>query len=144
VPIQRTSEPTSSPSSVNRAVENADGITILMLLTMPSVTDWDMASGLPIANTASPTCNKLESPNSDGGEFARVSGLSFKTEYRPTGRYRQFGGDFLVAGEDDDDAGGVAGDVMVRDDKAVLGDDDAAAAGFVFDLAALKYCVATT
>ena len=57
-PIQRTIDPTSSPSSVIRLNgQNMPGMIISVLLTIPIVTDWESASGLPRASTRSPTFN---------------------------------------------------------------------------------------
>ena len=51
---------------------------ILVLLTMPRVTDCDSANGLPMANTVSPTLARLESPQSTAGnsEWRLLSSLS--------------------------------------------------------------------
>src|ERR1035437_10717923 len=66
-PIQRTSEPTSSPSNRKRRVEPQNrGMVISVLLMMPSVTDWERAMGLPIASTYSPTWILEESPKLAG------------------------------------------------------------------------------
>ncbi len=74
----------------------------------------------------------------DGGEFAFGVGLQFQDgDVGERVGTDEVGGDFLVTGEDDDEAGGVSGDVVIGDDVAFLADDDAAAAAFELHLAAL-------
>src|SRR5882672_9205179 len=41
--------------------------------TMPWVTVWPTANGLPMASTMSPTCNSSELPSSMAGNFSRAS-----------------------------------------------------------------------
>ena len=85
-PIQRTIEPTSSPSSVIRLNgQNMPGMIISVLLTIPIVTDCDSASGLPSASTRSPTCSEPTSPKLATGNFRGAAGFSFSTAMSDSG-----------------------------------------------------------
>ena len=85
-PIQRTTEPTSSPSSVIRLNgQNIPGMTISRLLTMPMVTDCESASGLPRASTRSPTFSFEASPNWAAGNVLGFGGFSFRTAMSESG-----------------------------------------------------------
>ena len=85
-PIQRTSPPTFSPSSLNcpYAPQNR-GMTSSVLLMIPSVTDCDSAIGLPIASTESPTRMADESPNCAGSNSRGWSGLRRMMEMSVSG-----------------------------------------------------------
>ncbi len=87
-PIQRTIWPTSSPSS-RKLPAIALGMIICVLLTMPRVTDWETAIGLPIASTTSPTRSPSESPQPAAASGAsgrlRVSNFSFSTAMSASG-----------------------------------------------------------
>ncbi len=78
-PIQRTIDPTSSPSSVIRLNgQNMPGMIISVLLTIPIVTDWESASGLPRASTRSPTFNFVESPKCATGNVRGLGGFNLR------------------------------------------------------------------
>ena len=62
-----------------------DGIIISVLLIIPSVTDWDSASGLPIARTRSPTRTADESPKRATGNSRPRSGFSLMTAMSVSG-----------------------------------------------------------
>ena len=123
---------------MNRDEENASGITIFMLLTMPSVTDCDIASGLPIANTESPTCRRPGVAELDRHELPLAVGLQFQhRNVRERIGSHQLGFDFFIVRQDANDARGMTGHVMIRDDVPFLRNDDAAAARLVLHLAPL-------
>ena len=85
-PIQRTMEPTSSPSSVMRLNgQNMPGMIISVLLTIPIVTDCDRARGLPRASTRSPTLSVETSPNDATGKVRGVDGRSRSTAISDSG-----------------------------------------------------------
>ena len=85
-PIQRTIEPTSSPSSVMRLNgQNMPGMIISVLLTIPIVTDCDSASGLPRASTRSPTFSFVTSPNVATGNVRGAAGRSLSTAMSESG-----------------------------------------------------------
>ena len=85
-PIQRTIDPTSSPSSVMRLNgQNMPGMIISVLLTMPIVTDWERASGLPSASTRSPTFSFETSPKCATGKVCGVAGLSLRMAMSDSG-----------------------------------------------------------
>ena len=58
---------------------------IFVLLTMPSVTDCDSASGLPIASTGWPARSLDESPNFAAGNVRGLSGCSLTTAMSDSG-----------------------------------------------------------
>ena len=60
-------------------------MTISVLLMMPKVTDCEMAIGLPIASTESPTRSFDESPNVAKRNSRGLEGLSFKIEMSDSG-----------------------------------------------------------
>ena len=85
-PIQRTIDPTSSPSSVIRLNgQNMPGRIISVLLTIPIVTDWDSASGLPSASTRSPTLSLETSPKWAAGNVRGTGGLSLRMAMSDSG-----------------------------------------------------------
>ena len=86
-PIQRTIDPTSSPSSVIRLNgQNMPGMIISVLLTIPIVTDCDSASGLPSASTRSPTFSFETSPKlRRPGTSAASRGLSLRMAISDSG-----------------------------------------------------------
>ena len=98
------------------------------LETMPCVIDEESASGLPIANTVSPTRSAV-----GVAELGVREGLAFaarELEHREVGE-RVVGDDggahHPPVGERAVDAGGVAGDVEVGEHVPLRRDDDAAA-----------------
>ena len=85
-PIQRTIDPTSSPSSVIRLNgQNMPGMIISVLLTMPIVTDCERARGLPRASTRSPTLSVATSPKEATGNRRGVAGRSLRTAMSESG-----------------------------------------------------------
>ena len=85
-PIQRTIEPTSSPSSVMRLNgQNMPGMIISVLLTMPIVTDCESASGLPRASTRSPTLSLRDVAERGDRELARRRGPQLRTAMSDSG-----------------------------------------------------------
>ena len=138
-PIQRTIEPTSSPSSVMRLNgQNMPGMIISVLLTIPIVTDCDSASGLPRASTRSPTFSVRDV--AERGDRKRARRRRPQPEH---GDVRQrigadeLGGNLFAVGERAGDRARAPGDVMVGDDEAVRRDDGAAAGRLALELAAV-------
>ena len=138
-PIQRTSDPTSSPSSVMRLKgQNSCGMIISVLLTIPIVTDCDSASGLPSASTRSPTFSDVAVPKRRHRELARLRRLQL--EHRDVGQRigaDQLGRNLFARRQRADDRLGLAGDVVVGHHVPFGGDDRAAAGRLTLQLAAV-------
>ena len=65
--------------------QNMPGRIISVLLTIPIVTDWESARGLPSASTGSPTLSFDESPNFAAGIGRGLAGRSFNTARSESG-----------------------------------------------------------
>ena len=139
-PIHRTIDPTSSPSSVMRLNgQNMPGMIISVLLTMPIVTDWESASGLPSASTriAHLQLGDVAEP-SPTGNVRGLAGRSLMTAMSESGSVptRSAGTSSRLASVQVI-ARVRPGDVVVRQDMALRRDDRAAAGRFPFQLAAV-------
>ena len=138
-PIQRTIEPTSSPSSVIRLNgQNMPGMIISVLLTIPIVTDCERARGLPRASTRSPTLSVATSPKEATGNRARRRRPQPEHgDVRERVGPDELGGNLFAVGEGAGDRARASGDVMVGDHQAFRRDDRAAARGLALELPAV-------
>ena len=137
-PIQRTIDPTSSPSSVIRLNgQNMPGMIISVLLTIPIVTDWESASGLPRASTRSPTFSFVDIAEVRHRERARLGRLQLEDgDVRERVGPDELRRNLLSRRERADDRACLSRHVMVRQHVAVGGDDGSAARRLPLDLTA--------
>ena len=138
-PIHRTIDPTSSPSSVIRLNgQNMPGMIISVLLTIPIVTDWESARGLPSASTRSPTFSFEASPKAATGNLRGSAGRSFRTAMSESGSVpTRSAGISSRFGERADDGSRASGDVVIGEDVALGRDDGSAAGRLAFELASV-------
>ncbi len=98
-----------------------------LALTMPVVTVWPMPKGLPMASTTSPTSTLSLSAIGDGGQVLGVDLDDGDVALRVAAD--DFGGELAAVLQGDLHLVGAVHDVVVGEDVAVLGDDDAGAEG---------------